>query len=136
MAPNTKPTTAADPTAGFGLDPEFATTLEVLLVKCATMELDFRISQGLRTPQTQAQYYCQWTQHPPPDVDNKANVMKQAGAPWLASVLLQYRDIPRKTNWLTSQLPGSGWHQWGEARIAIAIETAKWSRTVTTLAIN
>jgi len=33
----------------------------------------------------------------------------------LASVLLDYRDIPRKPSWLTSQLPGSGWHQWGEA---------------------
>jgi hypothetical protein len=107
--------TVVDPVQGFGLDPEFATTLKALLAMCATMGLDFRISQGLRTPQTQAQYYCQWDQRSPADIDAQVAKMKSDGAPWLASVLKQYRDIPRKPNWLTSQLPGSGWHQWGEA---------------------
>jgi len=104
-----------DPTTGFGLDPEFAATLKQLLAQCTSMGLDFRISQGLRTPQTQAKYYCQWAQRSPDDINRAADGMTQSGAPWLASVLLDYRDIPRKPNWLTSQLPGSGWHQWGEA---------------------
>ena len=115
MSSSTKLAAAADPTQGFGLDPEFAVILEALLAKCAAMGLDFRIAQGLRTPQTQAQYYCQWTQRPPAEIDHQIATMKTNGAPWLATVLLHYRDIPRKPNWLTSQLPGSGWHQWGEA---------------------
>jgi hypothetical protein len=100
---------------GFGLQPEFAGKLTQLLTWCQAHGLDFRISQGLRTPQTQAQYYCQWDQRPPATIDATAKKMKTSGAPWLASVLLSYRDVPRKPNWLTSQLPGSGWHQWGEA---------------------
>jgi hypothetical protein len=106
---------ANDPTQGFGLDPAFAAALKQLLEKCAAIGLDFRISQGLRTPETQAKYYCQWDQRSPADIDAAAARMRNDGAAWLASVLLDYRDIPRKPNWLTSQLPGSGWHQWGEA---------------------
>lgn len=101
--------------AGFGLQPEFADKLKQLLVWCQAQGLDFRISQGLRTPQTQAQYYCKWAKRPPGKIDAAAKQMKSSGAPWLASVLLSYRDIPRQQAWLTSQLPGSGWHQWGEA---------------------
>ena len=41
--------------------------------------------------------------------------MERDGAPWLASVLRSYRNIPRQPNWLTSALPGAGWHQWGLA---------------------
>jgi hypothetical protein len=101
--------------SGFGLEPEFADKLSQLLVWCQAHGMDFRISQGLRTPQTQAKYYCQWSQRPPAKIDAAAKKMKDSGAPWLASVLLDHRDIPRTPNWLTSQLPGSGWHQWGEA---------------------
>jgi hypothetical protein len=99
--------------SGFGLQPEFATKLTQLLAWCQAHGLDFRISQGLRTPQTQAQYYCQWVKRSPADIDKAAKTMK--GAPWLQSVLLGFRDIARIPNWQTSQLPGSGWHQWGEA---------------------
>ncbi len=107
---------AAQPvTAGFGLDPGFAKTLTTLLAKCASLGLDFRISQGLRTPQTHAQYYCKWVKRPPDAIDAAVKKMQDEGAPWLASVLHQFRDIPRQKAWVTSQLPGSGWHQWGEA---------------------
>jgi hypothetical protein len=41
--------------------------------------------------------------------------MVKNGAPWLASVLLEYRNIPRIKQWQTNALPGAGWHQWGEA---------------------
>jgi hypothetical protein len=101
--------------SGYGLEPEFADKLTQLLVWCRAQGLDFRISQGLRTPQVQAEYYCRWDQRTPAMIDTAAKKMKSSGAPWLASVLLSYRDIPRKPDWLTSQLPGSGWHQWGEA---------------------
>jgi hypothetical protein len=104
-----------DPTAGFGLDPEFAATLVKLLARCKTLGLDFRISQGLRTPQTQAEYYCKWDQRSPKDIDKAVKSMQDAGAPWLASLLHDCRDIKRQAAWVTSQLPGSGWHQWGEA---------------------
>jgi hypothetical protein len=76
---------------------------------------EFRISQGLRTPQTQAQYYCQWNKRPPASIDADIAQCKQQGAPWIASLLATDRNIPRTPNWLTSQLPGSGWHQWGVA---------------------
>src|SRR5262245_37362253 len=119
----------ANSVAGFGLDPQFAETLSELLSWCRAAGLDFRISQGLRTPQKQAEYYCKWVRRSPSDIDAAARKMERDGAPWLASVLKSYRNIPRQQNWLTSQLPGSGWHQWGSRRTAIAIATATWSRT-------
>lgn len=100
---------------GFGLDAGFAAKLADLLDACRKQGLEFRISQGLRTPQVQAKYYCQWQQRPPQVIDTAAAGMKANGAPWLASVLLEYRGIPRIPQWQTSALPGAGWHQWGEA---------------------
>src|SRR5476649_2890760 len=106
---------ASTPVDGFGLDPAFAQTLTQLLQWCQDKGLDFRISQGLRTPQTQAKYYCQWENRSPADIDSAAAKMVKSGAPWLASILSEYRNIARIKQWQTSQLPGSGWHQWGEA---------------------
>jgi hypothetical protein len=105
----------ANSVAGLGLDPEFAQTLSTLLAKCRAAGLDFRISQGPRTPQKQAEYYCRWSQRPPEKIDTAARKMERDGAQWLASVLKSYRNIPRKPQWLTDALPGSGWHQWGLA---------------------
>jgi hypothetical protein len=104
-----------EPAAGFGLDAKFAETLTKLLLVMRDKGHEFRVSQGLRTPQKQAEYYCKWNKHKPADVDAAAVKLKQAGAPWLASVLLAYRDIPRSAKWLTNALPGAGWHQWGLA---------------------
>jgi len=103
------------PIDGFGLDPAFGKKLLELLDACKKEGLDFRVSQGLRTPQVQAKYYCQWKKRPPKVITEKAAEMKKSGAPWLASVLLEYRDIARIDRWQTSALPGAGWHQWGEA---------------------
>lgn len=108
-------TTGVASVSGFGLDPDFAQALAALLTTCRAAGHDFRISQGLRTPQKQAEYYCQWDKRPPAKIDAVANTMEKDGAPWLASVLRSYRGIPRTPRWLTSQLPGSGWHQWGLA---------------------
>jgi hypothetical protein len=118
MVKSAKPKSAATaftPVDGFGLDPAFAQTLTQLLQWCQNKGLDFRISQGLRTPQTQAKYYCQWENRSPADIDSAAAKMVKSGAPWLASILSEYRNIARIKQWQTSQLPGSGWHQWGEA---------------------
>src|SRR5262245_62846322 len=90
----------ANSVAGFGLDPEFAETLSVLLAKCRGAGLDFRISQGLRSPQTQAEYYCKTRGRTVPQVDAAVKRMERAGAPWLASVLKSYRNIPRGSQWL------------------------------------
>ena len=57
----------ANSVAGFGLDPQFAETLSELLSRCRAAGLDFRISQGLRTPQKQAEYYCKWVRRSPAD---------------------------------------------------------------------
>ena len=100
---------------GFGLESGFGTKLQQLLDDCRKAGLDFRISQGLRTPQVQAQYYCQWNKRSPADIDKAVKGMIASGAPWLASVLSGYRDIARIPNWQTSALPGAGWHQWGRA---------------------
>lgn len=105
----------ANSIAGYGLDPQFAETLSVLLSKCRAAGLDFRIAQGLRTPQTQARYYCSWAKRSPRMIDADAKKMERDGAPWLASVLRAYRKTPRRPDWLTSALPGAGWHQWGLA---------------------
>jgi hypothetical protein len=107
----------ADPatTAGFGLDPQFAKTVAVLISTCRLAGYDFRISQGLRPPATQAKYYCQWDQHTPAKVDVQVQKLKDKGAPWIAALLASYRNIPRSPKWLTNALPGAGWHQWGLA---------------------
>lgn len=102
-------------TAGFGLDTGFANTLSQLLDWCQANGMDFRIAQGLRTPQTQAQYYCQWSQRTPNMIDEAVAKLRTDQAPWLADLLASYRDEPRKPQWLTSALPGAGWHQWGLA---------------------
>ncbi|MGO7335692.1 N-acetylmuramidase domain-containing protein [Rhizobium leguminosarum] len=99
--------------SGFGLEPDFAFKLTALLNDCRAEGYDFRISQGLRTPQKQAEYYCKWDKHPPSDVDAKVKKLRDAGAPWIASILASYRDIARSSKWLTGALPGAGWHQWG-----------------------
>lgn len=101
--------------SGFHLAPAFEAKLATLLQACAEAGLTFRVSQGLRTPQTQADYYCSWAQRSPADIDAKAAMLRQASAPWLAELLTARRDIPRKPGWLTNALPGAGWHQWGEA---------------------
>jgi hypothetical protein len=48
-------------------------------------------------------------------IDTVARRMERDGAPWLASVLRSYRNMPRQPKWLTGALPGAGWHQWGLA---------------------
>lgn len=101
--------------AGYGLNPVFAGKLEQLLRLCHARGLDFRVAQGLRTPQRQALYYCQWDGRTPSQVDAAAGRLKARGAPWLAALLAGCRDTPRKPGWLTNALPGEGWHQWGEA---------------------
>jgi len=88
----------ANSVAGFGLDPQFAETLSELLSRCRAAGLDFRISQGFRTPQKQAEYYCKWVRRSPADIDAAARKMERDGAPWLASVLKSYRNIPRQQN--------------------------------------
>ena len=100
---------------GFGLDSHFANTLSELLDWCSNNGMDFRIAQGLRTPQVQAQYYCQWDQRSPADVQQAANKLRQRGAPWVASLLEEYENEQRKPKWLTDAMPGAGWHQWGLA---------------------
>src|SRR5690349_23257273 len=60
----------ANSVAGFGLDPQFAETLSELLSRCRAAGLDFRISQGLRTPQKQAEYYCKWVRLALPKIPN------------------------------------------------------------------
>ena len=107
---------ATDPSfRGFGLEPAFAAKLTALFEACRERGHEFRISQGLRTPQRQALYYCQWARRSPADVDAKVRLLRDSGAPWTAALLEGYRDTPRKPSWLTNALPGAGWHQWGEA---------------------
>lgn len=100
---------------GFGLTEPFMSRLAELLLECRKQGYDFRISQGLRTPRTQARYYCQWKGRLPDKIDERVAFLRGAGAPWLADLLASYRDIPRMARWQTNALPGAGWHQWGEA---------------------
>lgn len=110
------PAAAIDPAfAGYGLDPTFAAKLTQLFQACADKGLEFRISQGLRPPRTQARYYCQWTGRPLAKIDASIKMLKDAGASWLAEVVHAERNTPRSSSWLTNALPGAGWHQWGEA---------------------
>jgi hypothetical protein len=115
----------ADVVAGFGLDGKFGAVLTQLLGVCRSTGLDFRISNGLRTPQIQAAYYCKWSGHSRSLIDAKVKRLNDKGAPWLASVLQRYRDIPQSKMKLTGQLPGSGWHQWGLAADAYCYRNGK-----------
>ena len=101
--------------AGFGLDPAFASNLETLLSHCRSGGFEFRVAQGLRSPQKQAQYYCQWNQRSAADIDRAAQGLRDKGAPWIAAVLAAFRDTPRQADWETDAMPGEGWHQWGLA---------------------
>jgi hypothetical protein len=100
---------------GAGLDADFAEAVQQLIQRCAEANFEFRLVNGLRSPQLQAEYYCRWNGHPPSHIDIEVKRLKEKGAPWLAGLLLRYRDIKRQNEKLTGQLPGSGWHQWGLA---------------------
>lgn len=100
---------------GFGLVPDFADKLAEVFKVCGAKGYAFKISQGLRTPQKQAEYYCKWEQRSPADIDAAADKLAAQGAPWLADLLRSYKTIPRQKAWLTNAMPGAGWHQWGEA---------------------
>jgi hypothetical protein len=102
-------------TSGFGLDPSFAVTLAEVLEDCRMAGYEFRVSQGLRTPQVQADYYCKWEKRTPQDIDAAAKKLEAKGAPWVAGLLRERRKIKRQKAWLTSAMPGAGWHQWGLA---------------------
>lgn len=99
----------------FQLSSAFAIKLDVLLSACRSAGHDFRVAQGLRTPETQARYYCQWNKRSVAMIEQKAEELIDAGAPWLGSLLRCYSGIERTPRWLTNALPGEGWHQWGEA---------------------
>ena len=107
--------TSATDVGNLGLDVDFAGKLSSLLSRCHDDDLDFKLSQAVRSPQVQAEYYCQWEQRSPAQIDAAAKQLEDDGAPWLASLLRKNRDIPRSPDWLTSALPGAGWHQWGLA---------------------
>jgi len=98
-----------------GLDPDFAAKLQTLLETCASQGYEFRISQGLRPPAVQAEYYCRWEKRTPADIDAVVAKLRSANANWTADLVARYRDIARQKGWLTNALPGAGWHQWGQA---------------------
>ncbi len=98
-----------------GFETAFSLKLQKLLDECAASGHDFRIGQGIRTPQTQALYYCEWEGRTPFMIDQAADQLADQGATWLAGLLRKLRDVQRVAGWQTDQLPGSGWHQWGEA---------------------
>lgn len=105
----------ADPIVAHGFEPDFADKLTRLLKICADAGHDFRIGQGVRPPQVQALYYCEWSKRTPEMISAEADRLANDGAPWLSALLRSLRDVKRVPAWKTSQLPGSGWHQWGEA---------------------
>jgi len=114
--PAAGPAASVDPAlAKFNLDPTFAAKLSALLQACRDQGLDFRVSQGLRPPAVQAQYYCSWKTRSAADIDAVIAKLEADGAPWTAALMRQYRDTPRIPSWRTNALPGAGWHQWGEA---------------------
>jgi hypothetical protein len=118
-AGTSQPAHSSDITAagldGFGLTPEFAAKLAELILVCRENGHNFKISQGLRPPETQATYYCQWAKRSPAMIDAQVTMLRNHGARWLAALLASKRDITRIPKWQTNALPGAGWHQWGEA---------------------
>lgn len=120
-APSPAPPPAPPPPAqeilfpGYGLDTQFAARLSELFARCKQKGLDFRISQGLRTPQVQASYYCRWNGRTVAQIDKAIAKLRAAGADWIADIMTEYRAIPKTPRWLTNAMPGAGWHQWGEA---------------------
>jgi len=94
------------------LVPEFREKVEQLLLNCKKLDLDFRPSEGLRSPFVQARY---WRRS---NVAEKVNAeiasLKSAGANYLAFCLESVGPQPTGA-WLTNAIPGYSWHQWGEA---------------------
>jgi hypothetical protein len=97
------------------LVPSFAAKLSTLIGMMADRGYEFRLAQGVRTPDTQARYYCSWAGHPPEHIDSVVADLRSKGADYIAGLMEGHRDEPRHSAWLTNALPGEGWHQWGLA---------------------
>lgn len=93
------------------LEPEFRRQVEALLGRCVAIGITMVPYFTLRTPHDQARLWRQ--SRPRPIIDSKIAELHAVGAPFLAGVLesVGSQNGPHVTN----ALPGTSWHQWGEA---------------------
>ena len=93
------------------LEPEFESSVRKLLTLCESAGYPMKPFYTLRSVYDQAKLYRQ--SRPFSEIQGSHDYLMDAGAPFLASVLL---DVgPQSGKWATNALPGFSWHQHGEA---------------------
>lgn len=107
------------------LVPEFRDQVVQLLKLCRENGVNMSPYCTIRTPQDQAQLWCQSRSARAVELQKAA--LEKVGAPWLASLLRP--EFSRGLKSVTNALPGASWHQWGEAVDCVVTEgrTAIWN---------
>jgi len=94
-----------------GLEADFREQVETLLGECRKAHVSMVSYFTVRTPHEQARLWRQ--SRPWSEISARIEKLKDAGAPFLASVLESVG--PQNGPHVTNALPGASWHQWGEA---------------------
>jgi len=93
------------------LTESFAPIVEALLEACEARGAKMMPFFTMRGPAIQAKLWCQ--SRTPQEILRQADLMRKAGAPWLASLMRP--EFSSRGAHVTHALPGLSWHQWGEA---------------------
>ena len=107
------------------LNPEFRASVEEVLGACRALGIEMRPYETLRDPWTQARFWRQ--SRSIEEIESAIRNLEQKGAPFLAQVI---RSVgPQFGDRVTDALPGTSWHQWGEALDCFWLldEKAEWS---------
>lgn len=93
------------------LIPDFRASVDAALAACRALGVEMRPFNTLRDPWVQARY---WRQSRPIElIEVTIRDMEQKGARFLAHIL--HSIGPQNGRHVTNALPGTSWHQWGEA---------------------
>jgi peptidoglycan LD-endopeptidase CwlK len=93
------------------LVPAFGAKVTQLLSNCAAKGVVMKPFFTMRGPEVQAKLWCQ--SRTVAQVAAESARLTAEGAPWLAAMLKP--ELAARGAEVTKALPGSSWHQWGEA---------------------
>lgn len=109
------------------LVPDFGKACRELIKNCQARGIEMRPNEALRSPWTQAKYWRQ--SRSIQEIGAMIAKLKAAGAPFIAQIIDNIG--PQHGDPVTNALPGSSWHQWGEALDCFWVVDGKaeWSTT-------
>lgn len=104
---------------------ELRPKIKSLLNNCKARGIEMRVYETLRTPFEQAKYWRQ--SRTKEEIKSKIKELKSVGTDFLAFCLESVG--PQSGPPITNAIPGTSWHQWGEAIDAFWVVngTAEWS---------